>query len=116
MPIHLIIYNLIKDKDNGTTNNFNIMKPETTGQKLDRLSKGQSSKWSDNVDKRKTMNKIDYEVEVKRVYPDAYGQRMMGIYLIVDGANDGKPIGELSNSVKSSWKSAYERIQSVNQK
>ncbi len=55
---------------------------------------------------------IDYEVEVKKVYPDAYPQSITAFtyYIIVDGTNDDELIGEVSNDIPSSWQSAYENL------
>jgi hypothetical protein len=57
---------------------------------------------------------INYEEEVRKVFPYAYGQRMMGIYLILDGEDEyyegGEKIGEIAYSEEESWKSAYNRL------
>jgi len=57
---------------------------------------------------------INYQKEVQRVRPYAYGQCMMGYFLIVDGVDDdysgGEKIGELSGSEVQSWESAYNQL------
>jgi hypothetical protein len=57
---------------------------------------------------------INYEEEVRKVYPYAYGQYMMGLYLIVDGVDEeyegGETIGEIAHSQEDSWKSAYDNM------
>lgn len=53
---------------------------------------------------------INYEAEVKKVYPKAYGQFMGRIFLIVSGVGKNSPLGKLSNSQAESWKSAYDTL------